>query len=66
MNKIYLQLEEINTIVEFMNTFDAKTIEISCDNSSGIGGILIAKINSIVIKDIEVNIERIISGEKDW
>ena len=66
MNNIYLQLKDINAIVEFMNTFDAKIVEISCDNTSGIGSNIVAKINSVVVKGIEVDIERIISDEKDW
>jgi hypothetical protein len=66
MNTLHLHRNEIKAIVNFMDVFGSDDVELSNNDSSGIGGILIARINSVVVKDIEVNVERIIADEKDW
>lgn len=68
MSKIYIYLhrEDLVEILKFLDAFKSDKVEVISDNSSGIGSIITAKINEVVINNTPVNVERIISDEKDW
>lgn len=66
MNKIYLHKEDIKAIEQFMDAFDSNSVEVTSENSSGIGAVVKATIPSIEVKGITVNVTRVISDENDW
>ena len=66
MNKIHLHREDLVEIRKFLDAFKSDTAEVTSENSSGIGSIITAKINEVIVNNTPVNVERIISDENDW
>jgi hypothetical protein len=66
MNKVYLHRDDIVTILQFMDSFDRKSVLITSDTSSGIGSILKALLEEVDLNGNTVNIEKTIADEKDW
>lgn len=66
MNKIYLHKEDLQAIKQFMDAFESERVEVTSENSSGIGSVVKATIPSIEVKGILVNVTRVISDENDW
>lgn len=66
MNEIYLHRDDLETLIQFLDAFGADTVLVKSDGSSGIGSTVIAKINSVDFHGMKVNVEKVISDEKDW
>lgn len=68
-NSIYLHRDELAKIANFLDAFSTSpdtAVEITSDTSSGIGAIVSAKVHNVVIKDLAVNVELIISSVENW
>lgn len=66
MNEIYLHRDDLETLIQFLDAFESNTVLVKSDGSSGIGSTVIAKINSVDFHGMKVNVEKVISDEKDW
>lgn len=66
MNKIYLHREDLEQIMKFLEAFKSDLVEITSETTSGIGAIITAKINEVVLNDTVVSVEKVISDENDW
>jgi hypothetical protein len=66
MNRVYLHKDDLVTIMQFMDAFEESVVEITSDTSSGIGAITTARLTHVNLNGNTVNVEKIISDEKDW
>jgi hypothetical protein len=66
MNEYFLHKEDLTKIQEFIDAFNATTVEIKVDNSSGIGSVITATIHGLKLFDKDVSVTSIISDESDW
>lgn len=66
MNKIYLQREDLEQMIKFLDAFKSDHLEVISDTSSGIGALITAKITEVNLNGMEVNVEKVISNENDW
>jgi hypothetical protein len=66
MNKIILSKQELIDIQKFLDTFpDAPRVSIECDDSSGIGTILTASVDT-QISTYTATVTVSITDESDW
>lgn len=66
MNTIYLNKDQIESIVDFMTTFKKDIIEITSDNSSGIGSVIQAALHGVEVHGERVKIVKVIADESSW
>ena len=67
MNSIYLHRDDLETIIQFMKAFpDSNTVEITCDNSSGIGSIINANLHAVDLNGMKVTVSKNIVDETSW
>ena len=67
MKSIYLHKDDLETIIQFLKAFpDAHTVEVTCDNSSGIGSIINATIHHVVVNGMTVSVTKNIVDESSW
>ena len=67
MNSIFLNRNDLDTIIKFMNAFpDSNTVEITCDNSSGIGSIIDANLHGVDLNGMKVTVSKNIVDESSW
>ena len=67
MKSIYLHKDDLETILQFLKAFpDAHTVEVTCDNSSGIGSIINATIHHVVVNGMTVSVTKNIVDESSW
>lgn len=67
-NKVYLHKDDLETLIQFLKAFPNGTdiVEITSDNSSGIGSIITAKINGIALNGMVVDVTKTIVDESSW
>jgi hypothetical protein len=67
---MFLHKDDLRTILQFMESFDYANehamVEITCDNSSGIGSVIQAKIHGVYLNGQQVSVTKTIVDEKDW
>jgi hypothetical protein len=72
MTGIYLNERELNSILDFMNSFtdDPRTfvskVEIVVEGDNGIGNTIIAKLHGVKLNGHTVTISKVISDESNW
>lgn len=66
MDKIYLNRDNLFQLIKFLDAFKSDAVEVTSDTRSGIGAIVIAKINNVPLNETLVNVEKVISDESDW
>lgn len=67
MKSIYLHKDDLETILQFLKAFpDSSTVEVTCDDSSGIGSIINATIHHVVVNGMTVSITKNIVDESSW
>ena len=67
MQKIYLHRDDLVAIQEFMEAFpETEIVELNADSSSGIGTILTATLNSVVVNKTIVSVSKTIVDESSW
>ena len=67
MKSIYLHKDDLETILQFLKAFpDAHTVEVTCDNSSGIGSIINAIIHAQDVYGHKVSVTKNIVDETSW
>lgn len=67
MQRIYLHRDDLVAIQEFMEAFpESEIVELNADNSSGIGTILTATLNSVVVNKTIVNVSKTLVDESSW
>ena len=67
MKSIYLHKDDLETILQFLKAFpDAHTVEVTCDNSSGIGSIINATIHGVSVNGMVVAVTKSIVDESSW
>ena len=67
MAKIYLHRDDLVSIQKFMEGFpDTELVELNADSSSGIGTILTATLNSVVVNKTIVSVSKTIVDESSW
>jgi hypothetical protein len=63
---MHLFKDDLKTILQFMEAFGQETVEVTCDNSSGIGSVIQAKIHGVYLNGQQVSVTKTIVDEKDW
>jgi predicted RNase H-like nuclease (RuvC/YqgF family) len=68
LNSIYLHKDDLETILQFLKAFPNGTdiVEVTSDNSSGIGSIITAKISGIALNGTVVDVTKTIVDESSW
>ena len=67
IKSIYLHKDDLETILQFLKSFpDAHTVEVTCDNSSGIGSIINAIIHGQDVYGHKVSVTKQIVDETSW
>lgn len=67
MTSIYLHRDDLETILQFLKAFpDANTVEVTSDNSSGIGSIINAIIHGQDVYGHKVSVTKQIVDETSW
>lgn len=67
MQTIYLHKDDLVTIQQFMNAFPEKDmVELSADNSSGIGTILTATLRAVDLNGQVLDVSKTIVDESSW
>lgn len=67
MTSMYLHIDDVETILQFMKAFpESHTVEITCDNSSGIGSIINATIHGVDVNGVKVAVTKNIVDETSW
>lgn len=67
MNKMFLHKDDLQTILQFIEAFDGLVnVELTCDDSSGIGSIIQAHLHHTVINGQTVTITKTIVDETSW
>jgi Holliday junction resolvase len=67
VQSIYLHRDDVETILKFMNAFDGHhTVEVTSDNSSGIGSIIKATLHAVNINGMKVSVTKDIVDETNW
>lgn len=64
---MYLHIEDLEAIMDFMKKFEgAEIVEVTSDTSSGIGAIVTAKLDHITINGEIVSVSKVISDVENW
>ena len=67
---MYLHKDDLVTILQFMDAFEYTNelgmVEVTCDNSSGIGSVIQAKIHGVYLNGQQVSVTKTIVDERDW
>jgi hypothetical protein len=64
---MYLHIEDLEAIMDFMKKFEgAEIVEVTCDSSSGIGSVVTATLNHISINGEIVSVSKVISDVENW
>lgn len=67
MQTIHLHKDDLLNIIKFMDSFpDKEFVEITCDNSSGIGSHIQAHLGAVEINGNIVTITKDIVDESSW
>ena len=70
MKSIYLHRDDVETILQFLKAFpEARTVEVTCDDSSGIGSIINATVHHVVVNGMNgtpVSVTKNIVDESSW
>jgi hypothetical protein len=67
MAMIYLHKDDLVSIQKFMDAFpDSDMVQLNADSSSGIGTILTATLNSVLVNDNLVSVSKTIVDESSW
>lgn len=67
MKSIFLHRDDLETILKFLKDFpDAHTVEVTCDDSSGIGSIINATIHRQDVYGHKVAVTKSIVDETSW
>lgn len=67
MNSVYLTREDLETLKQLFEQFpNNHTVEVTSDNSSGIGSIVEAIFHDVMVFGKPANIKFTIADEKDW
>lgn len=67
MNEIYLDRQDLQTILEFLNTFpDREVVCITSDTSSGIGSVIKASVIGATVNGHVVTVTKDIVNEVGW
>ena len=67
MTSMYLHKDDLETILQFLKAFPgANTVEVTCDNSSGIGSIINAIIHGQDVYGHKVSVTKSIVDETSW
>lgn len=67
MKSLYLHKDDIQAIVQFMNAFpDCNTVELTADDSSGIGTLINAHIHHVDLNGMRVTVTKEIVDESSW
>jgi hypothetical protein len=64
---IYLHRDDLQSILQFMDAFsDSHTVEITSDNSSGIGTIVDAHLHAVDMNGMKVTVTKNLVDENSW
>ena len=67
MNEIYLHRDDLETILQFLDSFpDRDIVLVTSDNSSGIGSIIKASIFGATVNGNVVTVTKDIADESNW
>lgn len=64
---IYLHRDDVETILQFIQSFDGRdVVEVTCDNSSGIGNVITATLHGVELNGQKVSVTKTIIDETSW
>lgn len=64
---MYLHIEDLESIIDFMKKFEGvEIVEVESDSSSGIGSIITARLHHVEVNGERVTVSKIISDETSW
>ena len=64
---MYLHIEDLESIIDFMKKFEGvEIVEVEADSSSGIGSIITARLHHVEVNGERVTVSKIISDETSW
>lgn len=67
MNSIYLHRDDLLDILKFMDSFkEVDIVEVTSDNSSGIGQIVEANLHHVDLNGLKVKVSKTIVDETSW
>lgn len=64
---MYLHIDDVKTVLQFMEAFPSATrVELISDNSSGIGDFVEAKLHGVDLNGMVVTVSKVIVDESTW
>jgi len=68
LNSIYLHKDDLETILQFLKAFPniSDVVEVTSDNSSGIGSVITAKISGVELNGMAVDVTKTVSDQTSW
>lgn len=67
IQSIYLHRDDVETILQFIQSFEGQhTVEVTCDNSSGIGNVIHAILHCVEVNGQKVSVTKTIVDETSW
>ena len=67
IQSIYLHRDGVESIIQFMDSFEGHhTVEVTCDNSSGIGSVISAVLHGVDLNGQKVSVTKTIVDETSW
>ena len=59
IQSIYLHRDDVKTILQFMESFEGHhTVEVTCDNSSGLGSVIHAILHGVEVNGHKVSVTK--------
>jgi hypothetical protein len=64
---MYLHIEDLEAIMDFMKKFEgAEIVEVDADSSSGIGTTITARLHHVEVNGEKVTVSKVISDVENW
>lgn len=64
---MYLHIEDLEAIMDFMKKFEgADIVEVEADSSSGIGTTITARLHHVEVNGEKVTVSKVISDVENW
>ena len=64
---MYLHIEDLEAIMDFMKKFEgAEIVEVEADSSSGIGTTVTARLHHVEVNGERVTVSRVITDFENW
>ena len=64
---MYLHIEDLEAIMDFMKKFEGvEIVEVEADSSSGIGTTITARLHHVEVNGEKVTVSKVISDVENW